>query len=504
MKHLINNVLRTKNMVELLHAMGIPVKKDQVNCKDERVIFNLEHIKEGEELAGNLQNLLQKDAVKQPIKRRTVAELLAEEIADATCSDSKNSDTLKKSCLAILDLLTLTYTLDEQQEYLNIQLPSPVYAPIFSALTYKYMSIEGEKIKFNIKEFLNAHKEELILIDGESPLLFAHSESFENKKVFYAEKKVSEDTTEVTPYFFVPDALTPPTYHFVLDTSYSMSGERLDTLKNSVIKLADALFQFQPDAVINLSEFNTTTKEVGSYRKQNGILLATKINKLQAEGSTRLFGTVSDQLSKLRYSTQHNNVLLFTDGEDSMGNEAEQINMLRKTVKSLGEGNPLTRARNKFFILSYGIKQPEVLHQVAEVFGSPVLKTDTVDFTAALSEKGKLQEWAAARELFTSRVDIIDHLSLDTKSEEYVLSCDMSGQFVRLKPIECKNNEDVHLTITNGNGTTLLDDKKSLAKKPMESVLLPGSVKAAVHHGMFAVQNTNKDAPTPPVTPTLI
>ncbi|CAM2849837.1 marine proteobacterial sortase target protein [Legionella steigerwaltii] len=508
MKHLVNNILRTKNMVGLLNAMGVPLENTKVACKDERVIFNSGTTKEAEALAANLQDLLQKDTVKPTIRKKTVAELLAEEITYASCADSAMSETHKKSCLAVLSVLQLTgleYTLDEQQEYINIQLPSAAYAPLFNSLTYKYMSIEGEKIKFNIKEFLKAYKQELILIDGKSPLLFAHSESFESKKVFYAEKKVSEDTTEITPYFFVPDALTPPAYHFVLDTSGSMEGERLTTLKKSVIELADALFQFQPDAVINISEFNSTTRKVGSYRKQDATQLTSDINKLRADHSTRLLGTVSDQLSMLVQSTQHNNVILFTDGENSIGNEEDQTKALEKMVESLGGSASLIRVRNKFFILSYGTKQPEVLHKVAQAFDSPVLETNTIDFTAALSEKGKLQEWAAARELFTCRLEIADSSGLDTKSEEYVQSCDMSGQFVALKPQQYQNNESLHLTIKDGNGKTLLDDKRSLAKKSVESVLLPGSAKAAVQHGMFTLPTqVTTDAPKKSVTPTII
>lgn len=505
MKHLINNVLRTKNMVELLHAMGIPVKKEQVTCKDERIIFNLESIKEGVELAADLQNLLQNDAVKLPIKRRTVAELLAEEITNATCSDSKNSETLKKSCLALLDILQLKDTLDEQQEYLDIQLPSAVYGPIFSALNYKYLSINGEKIKFNIKEYLKAHKQELILIDGQSPLLFAYSELFENRKVFYAEKKVSADITEVTPYFFVPDALTPPAYHFVLDTSGSMFGKNLDTLKKSVIELADALFQYQPDAVINISEFNTENRTVGNFRKQDMSRLKYEVNRLSADGSTRLYATVVDQLAMLTHSKLHNNILLFTDGINSSDYESLLINQLERTVESLGEETSLIRVKNKFFILSYGVKQPEVLQKVANAFASPIINTNTVDFIEALSQQDKLQEWAAARELFTCRLEVAGSSTLDTQSEEYVCSFDMSGQFVALKPQLHKNNERLHLTITDSNGKILLDDQRSLAKKPMDSVLLPGIAKTAVQHGVFAVQNTPKtDVPTPSVTPTFL
>ncbi len=510
MVHLVNNALRTKNMVELLQAMGIPLDNTQVACKDERVIFNPGTINEGENLAANLQALLQKDTVKPALRRITLTELMADEIAQATCNESAKTEIHKKSLLALLSVFQnagLDYALDEQQDYLHIQLPSPIYAPLFNTLNYKYLSVDGEKLKFNIKEFLKAHQQELILIDGKSPLLFAHSDFFENKKVFYAEKRVSEDTIEVTPYFFVPDALSPPAYHFVLDTSISMKGERLTTMQHSVSEFADVLFQFQPDAVINITQFNSETKKVGmgSYRKADFAQLSNEIHQLKADGLTRLFGTVSEQLSKLSQSTQHNNILLFTDGENSVGEDEKEIDALEKIVKSIEETSSLIPARNKFFILSYGVKQPDVLHQMVKVFGSHVLKTDTSDFQKALSEKGKLQEWAAARELFTCRLEVTDSSGLGAQTQEYVRSYDMSGQFVALKPKQYKDGETLHLTITDGNGKTLLDDKKQPAKKQMGTHLLPGSAKAATQHGVFSVQGTNtKEENVSVLTPTFI
>jgi len=83
MKHLVNNVLRTKNMEALLSAMGIPLENTKVACKDERVIFSPGTTKEAEALAANLQNLLQKDTVKPALRRMTITELLAEDIANA-------------------------------------------------------------------------------------------------------------------------------------------------------------------------------------------------------------------------------------------------------------------------------------------------------------------------------------------------------------------------------------------------------------------------------------
>ncbi|QMT61530.1 vWA domain-containing protein [Legionella sp. PC997] len=499
MKHLANNMLRTKNMLELLNAMGVHLDNTEVVCHDERVVFHPKTTKENENLATELQELLQQNTVKPALKRVTLADLLTDEITQATCVDSVTADTHKKSCLAVLNVLQLSgldFTIDEPQEFLNIPLPSAAFAPLFNSLNYKFIHIEDDKIKFNLKEFLKSHKQELILIDGKKPLLLAHSNSFEEKKVFYAEKQVSEDTLEVTPYFFVPDALTPPTYHFVLDTSSSMEGERLTKLQKSVVEFADALFKFQPDAVINITEFNDETKKVGigSYQRKDLVQLSEDINGLRATGLTRLFATVSEQLSMLRKSSQHNNVLLFTDGENTIGHNQKLSTDIEESIDALKKDSFLVSVRNKFFILSYGRTQPQVLHKVAELFASLVLTTDTVDFVEALDKKDKLQEWAAARELFNCRMEVIDNTTLEAKSEEYVCSYDMSGQFVALKPKQYQNNETLHLTINDSNGKVLLDDKKLLTKKSMQTSVMPGSAKTATQLGVFAVQgNKSKE-----------
>ncbi|BCA96583.1 hypothetical protein TUM19329_29440 [Legionella antarctica] len=501
MKHLINNSLRTKNMIELLQAMGINLENTGVSCKDERVVFKA--TTEIENLAAKLQELLQKDAVKPALSRMTFAELISDDIIQATCNET-SAEVHKQSCLSLFKLFqNAVYTLDQEQEYLEIMLPSPVYEPLFNLLTYKYIIIEDGKIRFSIKEYLKEHKEEHILIEGESPLLFIHADVFESQKVFYAQKHLSDGKVEVTPYFFVPNAITPPEYHFVLDTSASMNeqdvrmGEkRLTILKKCVLQFAEALFAFQPDAVIKITRFNTETHEVGRYRKADLENLTCDINTLNASGMTRLYATVAEQLASLQKSSQHNNILLFTDGTNTVGNDREQEEALERTVRSLESGTRLIPARNKLFIISYSAKQPEVLYRVAGVFGSLVINTNSSDFMDALSEKDQLQEWAAARELFTCRLEFAGSSNSDTQTEEYVRSYDMSGQFTALEPKYCNSDETLHLTIKDGNGKTLLDETRSFVQMPgvvMEehappvgTPVLPGSAKRVKSLGVFS------------------
>ncbi|KTD01181.1 hypothetical protein [Legionella feeleii] len=209
-----------------------------------------------------------------------------------------------------------------------------------------------------------------------------------------------------------------------------------------------------------------------------------------------LFTATINQLSSFSSSTKHTNVLLFTDGQNT--DSAEQD--LESTIEALQNGSPLILARNKFFIISYGATQPPVLHTVAQLFGSPVIDTDSPDFVAALSENDKMQEWAARREFFTCR--FVVEAGPETT---YACCYDLSGQFTALKPVRCKDNEELHLTLVDGDDAVILDDRKPAVKPvvpvveqlPMQTPVLPGSVKTATSIGVFSLgtQETAK----PPV-----
>ncbi|KTD02106.1 VWA domain-containing protein [Legionella feeleii] len=295
---LANNALRTKNMIALLQDMGIKVgKKDEgkaeVSCKDELVILKPASQEEAENFAGEIQALLQTGKTKPAVQRFTLNDLLNAEIDAATCVNVQMTEKNKRSLRALLPILELDFALDAEQEYLDIKLPSIAYAPLFGSLTYKYLKLDGETLKFNVKEFLKDHREELVLIDGEAPLLLCDAEQFEKKKVFYAQKRLDENEVEVTPHVFIPYAAKPPAYTFVLDTSGSMDekygtyGTRLQQLQKSVIKFAEALYAFHPDATINIKQFNNTIGHVGSYKKGDLTTLRMQVNGLKAKGGTR-------------------------------------------------------------------------------------------------------------------------------------------------------------------------------------------------------------------------
>ncbi|WP_058535116.1 VWA domain-containing protein [Legionella saoudiensis] len=478
MGQLANNALRTKNMIQLLNDMGISLEGTEVSCYDELLVFKTDSLQRSEQLSQNLQSLLADGSIQPQYRQFSLEELLTNELAMSTCVDQKKEKTNKLSCNMVLQVLIddgLKYTLDEEKEHIEFELPEPAYAIFFNMLQYKNLSIVDNKLRFNIREFLKSYPNELIAINSESPLLLINASAFEDKKVFYAQKTLETGELEIKPYFFVPYASSPPKYTFVLDTSGSMEEEdRLDTLKQSVITFAEALFLFQPQATISIIEFNTTHRTVGNYTKDELDKLQRNVNVLSPHGSTCLYEVSKEQLELLSRSDNHTNVLLFTDGKDQSDFKNSEM-QLKNLIKHVDENLPLVKARNKFFVISYAHKQTTIIEKLAALFNSLVINSLSADFKKALSDVQKMQEWAAQRDLFTSQ------LSIDNQTTEYVQAYDMSGQFVALSPQRSTDGK-VHLKIKDGSGKVILDDQRSLLK---EEPVKPNSSTPSVN-GFFS------------------
>ncbi|MFJ1267603.1 VWA domain-containing protein [Legionella lytica] len=488
MGQLANNALRTKNMIQLLNGMGISLEGTEVSCYDDLFIFKSDALQRSEQLSENLRSLLaDNSSIKPGYRQFSLEELLTNEIAMSTGADQKKTKTNKLSCSMVLQVLIddgLKYTLDEEKEHIEFELPESAYATFFNMLQYKHLSIVNNKLRFNIKEFLKSYPDELIAINSESPLLLINASSFESKKVFYAQKTLETGELEIKPYFFVPYASSPPEYTFILDTSGSMGFEgSLSTLKQSVIKLSEALFHFQPQAQISIIEFNTEPRTIGTYSNKRLSLLKGAINSLSAMGSTCLYEVSRKQLELLTKSTKHHNVLLFTDGQDDSKYELSGP-QLESLIQEVDEGSDLVKARNKFFVISYGTGQPQIIEDLTKLFDSLVINSKSADFEKALTDAKKMQEWAALRELFTC------HLSVDDQTTEYVQAYDMSGQFVALNS-QLSTDGKVYLKITDGNGKVILDDQRSLLK---EEPVQKNSSLPAVKSGFFS-GNAKPNAP---------
>ncbi len=501
MTNLANNALRTENMKSLLKDMGIDLNGTEVICHDELLILNFKTEESGRTLVNELQKMLE---IHEQIEEFELARLLNTEIDTAQSFDARNTDFEidKALCRTALEMLVnkgLPYTFDENKQYIEMEIPAKRYADIFKQLKCNYLSVAGNRgswsndannLRFDIKKFLASYPNKQVLIKSNDPFLVMNVSIFAAKKIFYAQKQLDNGNIEVTPYFYVSN-VRPPLYHFVVDISGSMNSE-IDVLKESVVKFSKALFAFQPEASIEISSFNHNITRVGTYTKNKLWLLQDNIRALNAEGRTNLYEATSLQLNKIIKSASHNNVLLFTDGVDASSINDGHLKKLEQQVTDLNKDSALiVRTRNKFFIMSYNMEQPDILKQVAKLFGTEIINANNVDLIKSLEKTDKLQEWAAARELFSCKIVIDDEVS-----EEYVQAFDLSDQFVSLKSQECTSGI-IHLIIKDSAGTILLDDQRSLISKAQATKLAVGAVESGAEN--TAIEDTSSENQSNPI-----
>lgn len=319
------------------------------------------------------------------------------------------------------------------------------------------------KLVIDIKSYLKDVPDGVVKIEGlnanQLPLVFLNAGALESKQIFYATKALPNNNIEVTPYFFVPGAPKPPTYHFVLDISGSMLGT-LPKLQKSVKELARELFIFQPSADVTITTFSNGIHRLGRYQSNNLKKLEKDVDDMLVKGDTSLYQVTVDFLEQITTTPDHNNILLFTDGGEG-GSKPGSEEKVKEIIKGLGTELTNTTIRNKFYIFSYGVTQSSLMNEVAKTFRSDVIDTDSADFLNAQKDPELMKKWAAARELFVSRLVIEDKTGAQSEYS-YSMALEQSGQLAPLKPRICKPGETLNISITDGDGKTVIQSTKKL------------------------------------------
>ncbi|WP_058493824.1 VWA domain-containing protein [Legionella worsleiensis] len=464
MSDLSNYLLRERSIKEFLGIMGFDLTQFRVSSVDDFFLFDLNDMELVDEFANKL-NAIIKTHDENGFQSLKLIDLIDAEIAQATCTNDSMLETHRKSCRAILDIIKMQgahFVFSQESGLLEMALPDPAYASMLNLLNYKQLSVSPEgTLVFDLKKYLHnttAHMIKIIQDDPkESPLLFLNTNILQARQMYYATQKLDDGRVEVTPYFFVPHAITPPNYHFVLDVSVSMESA-LPDLKKSVKSLADQLFVFQPDAELTITTFSRGVKQIGVYKVGDLERLYRNVDDLVAETHTPLYEVTADFVERISNADNQNNVLLFTDGQD-YGSKPDSDLRIQMLMRRL-EGSSTLVARNKFNVISYRIGQDNLMHDVAQLFSSEVIETASADFVAAQSDPELLMRWAAARELFSIRAVVTDKIGEQT-TKSYGLSLDMSGQLTRLDSIICEPGEQLDIVVSDSSGTLLLQDSQT-------------------------------------------
>lgn len=454
MGHLANNKLRTENMIKLLENMHFNLEGQKITCHDEWVFIQSDSPKQAETMISELTTLLLDDPSMVLNREKITLEKL---ITDLIKSASNTDKTLHEACIAMLPILARNwqYQYDPETKQLNIELPTYMQS-LFAALKSDALNIVNNQLTIKMNMLLEQNQD-VLHIDEKSPLILVRHELFSKKKIFYAQQTLENGNIEIQPYFHLPKDVTPPDYHFVLDTSSSME-EHIENLKDGVIRFAEALFAYQPTAKISIQIFNTNVENATVFSSSNMGELGRYVNKINAYGSTALYRTVNQQLARLEKLSLHNNILLFTDGyNDDVGVET-QIETLNGHIERIRKDLRISTC-NKFFIINYLVKKDEYLKEVIELFASEYISAEEVDLQQALKNADQLGVWASKRGLFTYSVQVIDGQFC-----EYSLKADYADQFVALDKLEFSANEnmEIELTIKDVQGEVILSDKRCL------------------------------------------
>jgi Ca-activated chloride channel family protein len=144
---------------------------------------------------------------------------------------------------------------------------------------------------------------------------------------------------------YVSEVRKPANMVFQIDTSGSMSGQRLSDLQTALGVLSgstaktdnDSLFAVQPHESMTFINFASDIKNVKTFTmgddeastKQQMKGISSYVNSLNADGGTAIYSTLEESLTKAAESSTKDNVtsvVLFTDGQNTNGIGYQEFN----------------------------------------------------------------------------------------------------------------------------------------------------------------------------------
>jgi len=189
----------------------------------------------------------------------------------------------------------------------------------------------------------------------------------------------------------------PASTIYVLDTSGSMSGDRLANLKQALTGLAgvDTSFsghftRFNPREKVTLVVFSdhivaTRTFPIDSSAPSSPSLtrLRNYVDSLQANGGTAIYSALERGYADAQQESRANpasyeSIVLMTDGENNSGIDASQF------LSEVDSGAATTRVR--VFTVLFGEASPKALSDIADATGGQVFDARKTQLSSVFKE----------------------------------------------------------------------------------------------------------------------
>ncbi|MFI6321301.1 extracellular solute-binding protein [Nonomuraea sp. NPDC050556] len=171
---------------------------------------------------------------------------------------------------------------------------------------------------------------------------------------------------------------------FVLDTSGSMEGDRLDALKTALTALtgADKFSRFRNRETVTMIPFSSAPQQPRTFAlpEQNADPVLEQIRSygeaLEARGETAIFDSLRAAYDQASPSEGFTSIVLMTDGENTNGSSYEDFAAYYKMRPS------------KFptFVILFGDSDVAEMNQVAQLTGGATFDARTGSLTAAFKE----------------------------------------------------------------------------------------------------------------------
>jgi Ca-activated chloride channel homolog len=187
----------------------------------------------------------------------------------------------------------------------------------------------------------------------------------------------SADALNAVLSAYLQDTRRPANTIFVLDTSGSMGGERMNALKASLLGLSGAdtsltgqFSSFASRERVTLIPFSSEVDvpqitEIGSANKAQALVkIRTRVNSLTPDGGTNVYGALEAayEQAKLAPVDRYTSIVLMTDGESNDGPSPGDFQNFYSALPAAAKGV-------KTFTILFGDGNKDAMNEIATLTG---------------------------------------------------------------------------------------------------------------------------------------